>query len=126
MKKKIIKKREKSLLFCRIHKCDLFIYFFLLMQVQLATAQTKLVSKRGGPALLGAFSVHSHEFGHHPAAAFSGRGVLVPAPGDVPPPAALALGDTGGGCALRRRAEPSVFGGGGPEKPRTGGISLGT
>lgn len=94
--------------------------------MRLETAQTELVSKRGGPALLGAFWVHSHELGQHPAAAFSGKGVLVPAPGDVPPPPALALGDAGSGCALRRRAEPSAFGGGGPEKHRTGGISLGT
>lgn len=60
----------------------------------LETAQTELVSKRGGPALLGAFWVHSHELGQHPAAAFSGKGVLVPAPGDVQPPPALALGGT--------------------------------
>lgn len=49
--------------------------------MRLETAQTELVSKRGGPALLGAFWVHSRELGQHPAAGFSRKGVLVPAPG---------------------------------------------
>lgn len=118
---------EKCLLSCWIHKCDLFIIYFFAHVSVAGNSSDRAGFQTGWPSpaqgILGSFAWAGAApgccfFGERCAGACPQCRATSSCPG--------SWGDAGGGCALRRRAEPRAFGGGGPEKPRLGGISLGT